>query len=406
MQTGASCAWSFARAAFLLWLVLAIVGVQLANRDDGWVANLVISLVVACLPLFFTALYAWVSVTTRPSDIFISDLGVRFEGGSHHGTSWRWRDFEHVRAERVDTWNLRSWADSFEAEDPGEEARRVRRRKTYKDLQLTMRVAGKDVIVAEGELPIEERSLEALAKLLRAGRGKRKSAITPDPALHVLLCGACGASVAPSTEETKRCGSCAADVPLPEDVRTRVGVARELAGRGRSLARSVAQLLDQTHAIRVNRLFLAVVVFVAVSFVVGFAVLVRPTGHHRAAFVAPFLCIGVGYSLMRLVVASRAAAAVLHLDFGAIAPVREGAPYECRACGGPLPDAEGSVVVPCVYCEAENVVTLELQERSKRQKGSADAITRVLDERRRERARWWRATLIAALALVLILVLQ
>jgi hypothetical protein len=59
--------------------------------------------------------------------------------------------------------------------------------------------------------------------------------------------------------------------------------------------------------------------------------------------------------------AERIALRTLVFGYGAGRPAKEGAPPSCRRCGAPLPKAGGDVIlVRCAYCEAENLLDIDL----------------------------------------------
>ncbi len=92
-------------------------------------------------------------------------------------------------------------------------------------------------------------------------------------------------------------------------------------------------------------------------------------------------------------VADRIAVRHLALHASARRPLSAGDPYGCRNCGAPLEPkgpAEG-IVVRCVYCDADNVLGLDLRPQARDAEPERRAIERALERRGDERrAGWWR----------------
>ncbi|MDB4992866.1 MAG: hypothetical protein JWM74_298 [Myxococcaceae bacterium] len=409
MQTGASCAWSIARAYLCAWPPITLVTWILFFGGDGAWGSAVTTGLVATVPLFFAALHVWVARMTRPSDVVLSADGAHFEGGLHHGVLAPWGKITSVQTERLLAWNFKVWLDSREREDPDEEEKRQERLKNPEtDLQLSLCMGKETLVLAQGELPIEERSLRTLRDVLdRRRHPGAKRVAAEQPSLHTLACTSCGAMVTPVAEETTPCGSCSRAVTMPEDIRTRVAHAQAIERTGRALGPTVRDVLAQSRAVQVNRFFAAVCVVLLLSVIlecsfIGFS---GTAGVHlglSGLFLAlcPAALLAACYFAMRMHVATRAAALVLTLDYGAISSDVPGEPFRCRACGAPLPKLIDPIVVRCMYCEADNLLDLDLGERRQKQESDVHHLDVVLARRRRERSFWFLRTAVATTALV------
>jgi hypothetical protein len=98
-------------------------------------------------------------------------------------------------------------------------------------------------------------------------------------------------------------------------------------------------------------------------------------------------------SLTRVQVADRRAARYLTLHAAARRPERAGDAYGCRNCGAPLmpQSASAGVVSRCVYCEADNVLGLDLRREAMAAEPERRAVERALEQRADERrAGWWQ----------------
>jgi hypothetical protein len=96
--------------------------------------------------------------------------------------------------------------------------------------------------------------------------------------------------------------------------------------------------------------------------------------------------------------ANRRALSIVSLELGAVAPVRPGDAYACRSCGAPLPEREDRVLVPCLYCKAENVTGCDLLRTVQRTSAHEQSATSALQHRRRARLRLLVALLLSPLA--------
>ena len=82
--------------------------------------------------------------------------------------------------------------------------------------------------------------------------------------------------------------------------------------------------------------------------------------------------------------------------FGAIPPVKPGAPSSCRQCGAPLPTST-KLLVHCVYCASENVIGIDPRPAALRRAGEQLDLDRGLRRRRRARLRLAIVTPLSAL---------
>jgi len=410
LQIGTTSLWGMTRAALLLvpgvlllpFGVIGGVGVLWAG-DGGDVA-----LVLAALLVGTPVMLIWIAVLqlggmlrARPSDAVIDADGVRVEGGRHGGVQLAWAQLEPSSCTLRDVTDRQlTLADMYRSE---QEARGTAM------THLVVERAGQPALVlAEAEAPEERASLAALYASIQAGAW-RGAEVEPEVfGREVVRCEACGAAVVPAVAERVQCHRCGAQVTMPEAVRARVGVAEQgRAARGEA-ARLVSRLIDQPGARRTNLLFVlgGAAMLLAWPASLGLGIWQYAQGELGAGrllslLIFPLALIPGLYALLRVQLVDRFALRLLTLDLGAREPVRAGDPYGCHACGGPLVVGSGEVVVRCVYCDADNVLGLDLRARAGRERAAARTLDEALRWRTVERRRW-RVRLVPALALTLI----
>ncbi len=132
-----------------------------------------------------------------------------------------------------------------------------------KRLYVARRGDGERLLFAEGDLPVEEASLETLIATIRSSRwqaghegshGKKKKQAHEAPKNpSAIICSNCGASIAPAASTTVTCVFCNHAVPIPDDVRERVAAAQNLARARSSGFSRLTRLLESqpsaTHAL-------------------------------------------------------------------------------------------------------------------------------------------------------------
>lgn len=383
LQIGTTSLWGMTRGALLLvpGILVAPVGLVL-GATIAWVGGEEISVGIgaflAITPLVFVAFAVAqlaAMIRARASDVVLDGDGIHIDGGVHGGTRVPWSELapERCRLEH----------------DPKLEITKL----------VVERADGTRLVLALAEAPEERESLGALHASLHAGAWPSQAGANVQDAVsdgaEIVRCGACGVAVVPDVEPHVRCHRCEATVELPPDVRAKVRAEqRGKAARG-SIATLVTRLVEQPGATRINLLFVlggtAMILAWPASIALGAWSWSRDdldALRVLSLLVFPLALIPGVFMLLRATLVDRFALRLLTLDLGARTPTRDGDPFGCRACGGPLVVAEGEVVVRCVYCEADNVLGLDLRAKTRREQSSAVSLAEALAWRTRERRRW------------------
>lgn len=371
------------RGALLLvpGILVAPVGLVL-GVTIAWVGGEEISFGIgaflAITPLVFVAFAVAqlaAMIRARASDVVLDTDGIHIDGGVHGGTRVPWSELAPERC-------------TLE-HDPKLEITKL----------LVARADGTRLVLAEAEAPEERESLGALHASLHAGAwtsqaGASVQDATPDGA-EIVRCGACGVAVVPDVESQVRCHRCDAAVELPPDVRAKVRAEQRGKQARGAIASLVTRLVEQPGATRINLTFAlggtAMILAWPGSIAIGAWAWSRDdldALRVLSLLVFPLALIPGVFMLLRATLVDRFALRLLTLDLGARTPTREGDPFGCRACGGPLVVAEGELVVRCVYCEADNVLGLDLRAKTRREQSSATSLAEALAWRTRERRRW------------------
>jgi hypothetical protein len=184
-------------------------------------------------------------------------------------------------------------------------------------------------------------------------------------------------------------------VPIPSDLRARIGAASVLSDVQRRSRKIVRAVLAQPTARRVNLLFA-----LGLALAIALSVVAVAIGRYGFFFVEVGLVGGATALLVNATAERRAFQAVVSL--GAIEPARAGDPYECRRCHAPLPPAPvEQVLVACVYCAADNVLGLDLR-REVHEAAAAELDLQTALQARGRRRREGRLVLAGAAAIALI----
>lgn len=190
-----------------------------------------------------------------------------------------------------------------------------------------------------------------------------------------ILCRGCGAPAALDDAGVVRCKHCGTSEQLPSDalgraleIKARLALARSRAAQATGIDAALAHIYEDRRAwLRVTGLYLAVALVSTAGGIAGGA-----EGVYRASavgqglevllvmapglFALPSLllggCFGVAVSLAYGRGIYRREVRPLLL---ATPPIYEGAPFACRACGGPLPVSR-DVDIACAYCSTSNLV--------------------------------------------------
>jgi hypothetical protein len=218
---------------------------------------------------------------------------------------------------------------------------------------------GDERVLAQADDPTEHVSLQNLAQALReqATPSDSRPALPPESPQF----SACGARLAPSEAETTPCGHCGQSVPTNPEVRHRVVAGRAHVAAMTEHGARLTRLLDQPSARFANaRIWLSsaiigalVLTFIASQIVLLGVGIIEQFSPGISAVASILLAFLGGFMLRRRFVDRQALQSVVSL-FGTRAPLRQGEPFGCSGCGGPLPP-ESSVLVRCIFCGRDKV---------------------------------------------------
>jgi hypothetical protein len=333
VQTGATAltaalfATAFAYGAVLAGLIVAATSTG-ADPSERF---------IYLVPIVFAGVaigsnvWAW---RARASDVFLSEAGLRLEGGRWSGRAWTWAEVDVDRTRLVTDFNASVTTNGH---------------RTYRRAFVLGLTNGEEVELASSFDDAEHASLEAL---LVAVQARLAPAPVAAPVEGLLGCGSCGAPVAPQPAETSPCWSCGAAVPTPAALADKVRAAQRVAaGRGAAEAR-IRSWLEQPPAAAVNR-WLAAVFMVRY----GLPLLLCLGSGQWAAILLGAWTIG---RVCWLTIIDRFAYRSLSLDWAARPAAAPGAPPRCRACAAPIAPRAGDVIARCAACDADNVLGVDL----------------------------------------------
>lgn len=325
------------------------------------------------------AVWAW---RRRASDVVLDEHGLRVIGGPHHGRRFDWGELKAGQAQ---------------VQEDG--------------LTFSLRLGG--LTLARTESPEEAESLRALCVTLDAAGRDRPVPAPLRP--EVVRCRGCDAALVPADAHAVACRYCGATTELPEEVR---GIAALRASR-EATARALEVLLHWWTARRLN-------VLLAVSFLpmvlawpliaVLFVVFIRPYYAYGVLDLITLVLCAVHLSLtlpgiLASQILHRRSIELIAVEFRAQPPEQPGAPWMCRSCQAPLAEEPGASsaaprLVPCVYCQSDNVVGLALARTALAERAQAASLAPLVQARTEElhklrRSTWLSAGLLAYSALYL-----
>jgi DNA-directed RNA polymerase subunit RPC12/RpoP len=276
----------------------------------------------------------------RAADVLIDEDEIRVDGGPQHGFRWERRGIE-LGGTGVEQEELSNGVTG--------------NTKFFLDLGTGIRV-----VLAESGKAEDIASMKALEATLQAwvrGPTAQGQRATTTPEVSVLTCSRCGATVAPTDKAASACGHCGHQEPMPADLVEKVRAAKLLPAERERSEKMVRSLLRQpgAHAVNILLTVLGIALFVVLpATLIGVGV--------WAFAVAACSSIGLVF-FVRLVVSNRRALRLMELNFGARAPNRQGDPWSCRRCGGPLPSgtSDEDMVARCMYCSADNILGVDLR---------------------------------------------
>jgi hypothetical protein len=416
LQVGTTACWSLARcAAIFLPSVLAllaggpvVLGVAMVGAWESLEAGepkaatviLVVGAgaVLGILAFVVSAVkHIRLAMRERPSDVEFDEGRMRVVGGPFDGTvvdlARAKCTVETVHKDRMRIFNF-SKGEPFATED----------------LELvSLKVDGK--VIATSGRPIEAESLRALLDTIATQRqradGTKPHGRPRKPKVTVVTCDGCGAIVAPRDEATVACAQCQAPVAIPSDLQQRQRAQRILL---KTLPRNearLAALLAQPRASTVGVIMLAMAVPILLVWpATGVAVYVL---FHRGTLAAVNVAMLVPtalaailsfFFLMRAAVVKRQALSIVSARFGALAPQNAGDPQQCRSCLAPIQASPDQLLVHCAYCDAENILGLDLRSEAGREVKQQRSLAAELSRRARERAVWTTLAVASCFALV------
>ena len=371
--------------------------------------------VLAIVGMAFASEGADDATKQTPSDLVLTRGSVKVEGGPHDGVTIAWRQLGSVVVEQNAKSDagamLRMFAAILRFLRLGALAQRLHAEAW--ELKVGDRVLGS--AVARGEVE----SLRLLAQTLLALAEEPKSSAPPSPSSpEVIACPGCGGAATPADLPHVKCRFCDREVEMPAQIRERIRAHAQVRGAARH-ERTIRRLLDQPGAAWAGRWLrlgatimrfawpLALVVLLTLVIMNGQEEDELPRIVLRESQPYPFgrdllLSAGLAFACFAGVTvaldayfANRRALRLVTLDFGATPPSRAGASWSCRVCAAPLPDSE-RMLARCVYCDAENVLGIDLRRQGARSEAQSRGIAPALRHRRRARIR---------LAVVLVLLL-
>lgn len=421
LQVGTSALWSFARFASTLvpgFLILAatalVLGPMIADLEDLGVAVILIGLVVGIGLIVFALKHLYLSFRLRPSDVVLMPEGLRLEGGRHREPLITWAEInpqqcsiEEHEAMRLTLIFIILAALSVALSIVAREGVNLAGKPRVRVWHLKIGARGRGVFVAaEAESEAERESLEALLDSIRAMCAP-KPTTPPEHAPNVLACRGCGAPAPATDQPVAQCRYCGTEIPIPEDVRSRVRAAMQIQQSQAKTQNAVQKLLNQPGATPTNVLFLLGALPMAVAWplvcLVAFwqwrqdALGVATT---LPTFLFPLALIAAMFVLLRFRLVNRQALRLLTLGFAARDPQRPGDPYTCRKCGGALPAQQSSIVAVCIFCNAENVLGIDLRGQAGTHVQEAQSLEQALSSRNKQRVLWGLLLPVAAVLLL------
>lgn len=332
----------------------------------------------------------------QPSDLEVEGDRLRIRGGLHDGFDAPFSKLERVFVRRA-TRRLPGFFDlmpgsSDDTHDEADDLHVLYLQKKTLDLKA----------IAMTRAPGELASFEELAATLQSVLQPKPEAEAPLPQ-QVLRCPSCRGPVAPAAEPEVPCSWCGQRLSVPDTLREKVRAATVVASHSVAAVKAV---LDQPSALRLDRTFKNVTRALMAAWVVGGAGILAAELNGRSlgqalsfSSVFVFGAVTGGFALFRYVLVDRQALRVLTMHFAALGSEKQGTPRICRQCRGPLSATDDQLVVNCVFCDAPNLMGVDLRTRASVVVEESRSLNQVL-EQRAARRRSWRAVAMLGVALV------
>lgn len=333
----------------------------------------------------------------QPSDLEVEADRLRIRGGPHDGFDIPFSKLERVFVRRA-TRRLPGFFDLLptgrdELHDKAEDLHVLFLQRKTLDLKP----------IAMTRAPGELASFEELAATLQSVLQPKPEAEPAPLPQQVLRCPACRGPVAPAAEPEVPCAWCGQRLSVPDTLREKVRAAAVVASHAVGAVKAV---LDQPSAPSLDRTFKNVTRALMAAWVVGGAGILAAELNGRSlgealsfSSVFVFGAVTGGFALFRYLLVDRQALRVLTMHFAALGSEKEGTPRTCRQCRGPLSATTDQLVVNCVFCEAPNLLGVDLRTRASAIVEESRSLSQVL-EQRAARRRSWRAVAMLGVALV------
>lgn len=333
----------------------------------------------------------------QPSDLELEPDRLRIRGGPHDGFDIPFSKLERVFVRRATT-VLPHFFDLLpRGDDERDEANDLHvlflQKKTLELKAIAM-------TRAPGELA----SFEELAATLQSVVQPRPEPDGVALPQQVLRCPSCRGPVAPSADAEVSCAWCSQRLSMPVSLQEKVRAAAVVASHSHEAVKAV---LDQPSALSLDKTFRNVTrALMAAWGVGGVGILVSELNGRSllssvgVSSIFVFGAVTGGFSIFRYLLVDRQALRVLTLQLAALGSEKDGTPRSCRQCRGPLVAAADQLVVSCVYCDAPNVMGVDLRGRAAVVGEEARSLEQVLEQRTSRRKAWRAVAMLGAVLIV------
>lgn len=335
----------------------------------------------------------------QPSDLELEPDRLRIRGGPHDGFDIPFSKLERVFVRRATT-VLPQFFDLLpkSGDDDGDDANDLHvlflQKKTL-DLKA----------IAMTRAPGELASFEELAATLQSVVQPKPEADGAPLPQQVLRCPSCQGPVAPSADAEVSCAWCGQRLSVPASLQEKVRAAAVVASHSHDAVKTV---LDQPSAPSLDKTFKYLTRALMAAWGFGGVCILAAELNERSllqavGFISVFVFGAVtgGFSLFRYLLVDRQALRVLTLQFAALGSEKAGTPRSCRQCRGPLVAQTDQLVVSCVYCNAPNLMGVDLRGQAAVVGEEARSLEQVL-EQRTSRRKTWRAVAMLGVGLIVV----
>jgi hypothetical protein len=427
LQVGHGALGQGARYAATIWIGILLLIISAGLPKVSFLLTIV-DVLAAMFFLAFAVEGADIARRERPCDVTLDAFGLAIEGGPLDGKGFRWQEVNAARCVIVDGKARRAWRWQLLGWLTGGKVGWIQGRLHVPVLllHLPQRGGGEPIVLAEVEGD-ERESLEHLRDsiIAAATTPSAEPADAPSAAPGILACPTCAAAQVPIDAERMTCPSCSHELEVPAELRERLRAAAALVAGRAPQADMVRRLVEQpgaTAAARViawcrRAMFWSQPLAIAALVTFLFHQTKRPEYtygielsrlapsddgvffHDLALFGVVIVGVfAVSFTFGAAYLGSRSALRLLADHFGAVPPVRPGAPSTCRRCGGPLPEG-AELLRHCVYCGADNILGVDPRPAAARHQREELDLAQTVRKRRRARIRLAITAPLCALAL-------